>query len=92
MNIVRIFTDVPLSHQVAHREKKTKNRTTKRGTTTTMGFSCFRAIDKAYRDRSKYELVERRANTVKHLKQMEDLSLEQVNYLCFIYLITYRYS
>jgi len=46
--------------------------------TSNMGFSCFRAIDKAYRDRSKMEETAKRCNTVKHLKEVEDLSLEQV--------------
>ena len=58
--------------------KKLGHKNSGRRNSTNLGFSCFRAIDKAYRDRSKLELVERKVNTVKHLKEMEDLSLEQV--------------
>ena len=49
-----------------------------KGTMGSMGFSCFRAIDKAYKDRANMEMLLKRTQQVKQMKELEDLSLEHV--------------
>lgn len=43
-----------------------------------MSFSCFHAIDKAYKDRTKMENIIRKTHEVKQLKEVEELGRERV--------------